>query len=406
MDKSPLKTSLFVWEGINKQGYHLRGEYNANNKKFVRSYLLQQDVKPLKIYKKPLPSAWSQRSKINPSDITVFCRQLSTLITSSVPLLQAFDIIIQGQEKRKMQEMLRIVQTDIAQGKSLASSLRKHKKYFDDLICNLINVGEESGSLDVLLEQIATYKEKVETTKKKIKKALFYPAAIVTIALLVTVILLIFVVPQFQDLFKSFDKELPIFTRFVLGVSNYIQHNWWLILIGITLFLFGFITLKRRYPPFAYATESFILNIPVIGPILRKAIISRITRTLGITLAAGIPLVNAFTSIAGIAGNQVYRDAIFQVRDEVATGQSICDSLRKLGLFPALVVQMIAIGEQSGTLENILNKIASFYEEDVDNAVDSLSSLLEPLIMIFLGVVIGGLVAAMYLPIFKLGSLF
>jgi len=403
------KKTVFIWEGVSKQGIHVKGEQEAVSEEEVRAKLLQQGIQLTNMRKQSSGSSFFSFSfggKMKSEDVMLFCRQLSTMISAGTPLLQALDIIIQGEKKPIIQKTLGQVRDDVADGVPLSEALRKHKKYFDELFCNLVAVGEQSGTLDTLLEKIAAYKEQMESIKKKIKKALFYPIAIVSVAVLVVFVMLMFVVPQFEDLFQSFGKQLPGFTRAVVAVSKSIRQYWWLYIVGLPLGVLFYTYLKRKFKPFAYFIEKLKLKMFIFGPILQKAIIARITRTLSIALAAGVPLVDALNSIAGIAGNRIYHDAILKIRDEVAAGQSLELSMEATNLFPNLVVKMIVVGEQSGKLEEVLSKTAGFYEEDIAHAIDILSSLIEPLVMIILGVIIGGFVAAMYLPIFKLGSIF
>ena len=345
-----------------------------------------------------------KRRKIIPKDIAVFTRQLATMMSAGVPLVQSFEIIGRGHENPSMQELILAIKAEVESGSSLASSLAKHPLYFDELVCNLVNAGEQAGILETLLDKIATYKEKTEALKSKIKKALFYPTAVIVVAFIVTAILLIFVVPQFQDLFESFGADLPAFTQMVVNLSEWMQSNWWMLLLGIGGAGYGFMEAKKRSPKFAHALDHVVLKIPIIGEILTKAIIARYARTLSTMFAAGVPLVEAMESVAGAAGNLIYAEAILQMRDSVATGQQLQLAMTQSGLFPNMVIQMVAIGEESGSLDAMLSKVADFYEQEVDDAVDGLSSLIEPLIMAVLGVLVGGLVVAMYLPIFKMGS--
>jgi type IV pilus assembly protein PilC len=326
------------------------------------------------------------------------------MMSSGVPLVQSFEIIGRGHENPRMQTLLLQIKNDVESGNPLAESLAKHPLQFDELFCNLVRAGEHAGILEALLHKIATYKEKTEAIKAKIKKALFYPTAVIVVAIIVTAILLIFVVPQFEELFSGFGASLPAFTQLVINLSKFMQAYWFLVLIGLIGTIYGFIQLKRRSVKFGHALDKMSLKIPIIGPILNKAAISRFSRTLSTMFAAGVPLVEAMDSVAGATGNIVYSDAIIRIRDEVSTGRQLNAAMRDANLFPSMVVQMVAIGEESGALDEMLAKVADFYDAEVDNAVDSLSSLLEPIIMAVLGVLVGGLVVAMYLPIFKLGA--
>ncbi len=404
MADAAIKQSVFSWEGTDKKGKRIKGESRANNPALVKAELRRQGINPLKVRKKSAMLASAKKKKILPKDIAVFTRQLATMMSAGVPLVQSFDIIGRGHENPAMQELVMTIKADVESGNNLAQSLAKHPLYFDELVCNLVNAGEQAGILENLLDKIATYKEKTEALKSKIKKAMFYPTAVIVVAFIVTAILLIFVVPQFQSLFEGFGADLPAFTRMVVNLSEWMQANWWVMIIGIGAGIYGFKEAKRRSPKFAHALDRLVLKLPIIGDILTKAIIARYARTLSTMFAAGVPLVEAMESVAGAAGNQVYADGIMQMRDDVATGQQLQLAMSQTGLFPNMVNQMVAIGEESGSLDAMLGKVADFYEQEVDDAVDGLSSLLEPLIMAVLGVLVGGLVVAMYLPIFKMGS--
>jgi type IV pilus assembly protein PilC len=326
------------------------------------------------------------------------------MMGAGVPLVQAFEIIGRGHDNAGMRDLLLKIKNEVESGTSLSESLAKHPVYFDDLVINLVNAGEQAGVLETLLDKIATYKEKTEYLKAKIKKAMFYPAAVIVVAVIVTAILLIFVVPQFESLFSSFGADLPAFTRMVVNLSEFMQQWWWLVFGGLIGTVIGFLQAKKRSRGFGRVLDRFILKVPVVGPIMHKAAVARYARTLSTMFAAGVPLVEALESVAGATGNIVYSDAVLMIRDSVATGQQLQFAMSQTGLFPNMVEQMVAIGEESGSLDSMLAKVADFYEQEVDDAVDALSSLLEPLIMSILGVLIGGLVVAMYLPIFKLGA--
>ena len=395
---------LFVWEGTDKRGNRAKGEMRSNSQVLVKAELRRQGIKPLKVKKKPKPLFGGGKKKITPKDIAIFSRQMATMMSSGVPLVQAFDIIGRGHENPAMQELLMTIKNDIEGGNSLAEALAKHPLYFDGLYCNLVNAGEQAGILETLLHKIALYKEKIEAIKGKIKKALFYPAAVIVAAIIVTAILLYFVVPQFSTMFRSFGADLPAMTLMVVAMSDFMIAYWWAIFGAIGLVVFTFVQAKRRSQAFNDFLDRSILKMPIFGNIIQKATVARYARTLSTMFAAGVPLVEAMTTVAGAAGNVVYRDAILRMRDEVATGMSLQMAMRQSGLFPNMVVQLVAIGEEAGSLDAMLAKVADFYEEEVDNAVDGLSSLMEPMIMAFLGVVIGGLVVAMYLPIFKMGQ--
>ncbi len=397
--------NLFTWEGIDKGGKRIKGEQPGRSETLVKAQLRQQGIKPIKVKKKPKPLFGARKKKITTRDIAIFSRQLATMLSAGVPLVQAFDIVGRGHENPSMQELLLTIKDDIEAGSTLTEALRKHPLYFDDLFCNLVEAGEQAGVLETLLDKIATYKEKTESIKAKVKKALTYPTAVIVVAGIVTAILLIFVVPQFEELFKGFGADLPAFTQLVIGMSRFMQTNWYYLLGAIVATGYVFFYFKKRSRPFNRFLDRLFLKIPIIGPhILHKSAIARFARTLSTMSAAGVPLVEALESVAGASGNAVYSDAILEMRESVATGQQLQQSMRQTDLFPHMVVQMVAIGEESGSIDSMLAKVADFYEEEVDNAVDSLSSLMEPMIMAFLGVVVGGLVVAMYLPIFKLGA--
>ncbi len=400
----PKKLPTFSWEGKDKKGNKIKGESVAANPMLVKADLRRQGITPGKIRKKSELFSSAKKKSIKPVDITVFSRQLATMISSGVPIVQAFDIIGKGHDNPSMQDLVMTIKNDVEQGNTLAESLAKHPRYFDELFVNLISAGEQSGALESLLDKIATYKEKTESIKKKIKKALFYPTAVMVVAFVVTTILLVWVVPQFAELFKGFGADLPAFTKFVLMLSDLFIEYWYLIFGGIILGVFAFVEAKRRSHKFNYFLDRMMIRIPVIGAILNKAAIARFARTLSTMFAAGVPLVDSLTSVAGAAGNIVYSNAILQMKDNVSTGQQLQLAMKQTNLFPSMVVQMVAIGEESGSIDTMLTKIADFYEEEVDAAVDGLSSLLEPMIMVILGVLVGGLVIAMYLPIFQLGQ--
>ncbi|BCX87883.1 type IV pilus assembly protein PilC [Methylomarinovum tepidoasis] len=396
---------IFTWEGLDRNGKRVKGEQPGKSETLVKAQLRQQGIKPVRVRKKPKPLFGTRKKKITTKDIAVFSRQLATMLAAGVPLVQAFDIVGRGHENPGMQELLLGIKADIEAGSTLTEALRKHPLYFDELFCNLVEAGERAGVLETLLDKIATYKEKTESLKAKVKKALTYPAAVVVVACIVTAILLIFVVPQFEELFKGFGADLPAFTQLVIEMSRFMQANWYYLLGALVAAIFGFNYVYKRSQTFRHFLDRMFLRIPIIGPqILHKSAIARFARTLATMSAAGVPLVEALESVAGAAGNAVYSDAILEIREQVATGQQLQQAMRQTNLFPHMVVQMVAIGEESGSIDSMLSKVADFYEEEVDNAVDNLSSLMEPMIMAFLGIVVGGLVVAMYLPIFKLGS--
>jgi len=391
----------FQWEGRDKRGSRIKGKSLAPDEQTLRAELRRQGVAPSRIRKQ---RQLRRGGKVNAADIAVFSRQLATMLTAGIPMVQAFDIVANGSEKPAMQKLILDVKSDIEGGTSLHEALAKHPLYFDDLYVNLVEAGEQAGALESLLDKIATYKEKTEALKKKVKKALFYPAAVLAVAVLVTIILLVFVIPQFEALYKGFGADLPAFTQFVIHISQIVQHDGVFIAIVLAGAVWTFIYFKKRSKAMREFLDRLILKLPIIGPILNKAAIARYARTLSTMFAAGVPLVEALESVAGATGNIVYENAVNNMRDEVSTGQRLQRAQENTGLFPNMVNQMIAVGEESGSLDEMSGKVATFYEAEVDNAVDAMSSLLEPLIMVVLGVLVGGLVVAMYLPIFKLAS--
>ncbi len=400
-DTAATKQFPFAWEGTDRRGKRVKGKLVAASEAAVRSEMRRQGLVPVKIKKQ---SNLFKGGKVTTTDIAIFSRQLATMMASGVPLVQSFEIIGNGHENRAMQELVLDIKTSVEGGTSLADSLARHPIHFDDLFVNLVGAGEQAGALESLLDKVATYKEKTEAIKAKIKKALFYPAAVVMVAIIVTTILLIFVIPQFESLFSGFGADLPSFTQKVIDMSLFVRTKGWMIVAGLIIFVVAFINIKKRSRKFRHFLDRAALKMPIIGQILNKAAIARFARTLSTMFAAGVPLVEAMDSVAGATGNVVYESATFQIRDEVATGQRLQRAMQDTELFPNMVTQMIAIGEESGSLDEMSGKVADFYEAEVDNLVDSMSSLLEPLIMSILGVLVGGLVVAMYLPIFKMGA--
>jgi type IV pilus assembly protein PilC len=392
----------FLWEGKDKRGKPVRGKSLAKDEQALRMELRKQGVAPGKIKKQS--GSFSKGGKVGPDDIAVFSRQLATMLSAGIPLVQSFDIVGAGHEKPAMQKLILDIKNDVEGGVSLHEALAKRPLQFDDLFVNLVEAGEQAGALESLLDKVATYKEKSEALKKKVKKALFYPAAVLVVAVIVTVILLLFVIPQFEDLFKGFGAELPAFTQFVINMSKFIQTKGIFLAAVIAGGFYAFFYFKQRSRKMREWLDRVTLKFPIIGPIMYKAAIARFARTLSTMFAAGVPLVEAMESVAGACGNIVFEDAVMAMRDEVATGTRLQRAMENTGLFPNMVVQMIAVGEEAGALDAMSGKVATFYETEVDNAVDSMSSLLEPLIMAILGVLVGGLVIAMYLPIFKLGA--
>lgn len=395
---------IYSWQGIDNRGASVSGKSEATSLLLMKAELRRLGIKPthVKKIKQPLFSQYSK--KIPTKEIAIFSRQLATMMSAGVPLVQAFEITANGHENPAMQKMLLDIKNDIEGGNSLVNALRNHPSHFDALFCNLIAAGEKSGTLETLLDKIALYKEKTEAIKARVKKALFYPTAVVIIAILVCVILLIYVVPQFQEIFSSFGADLPMFTHLVIDLSEFIQAYWWIVFSVVIISSFTLREMKKRFFNIHKQCDRLALKLPIIGTILKKSAIARFSRTLSTMFAAGVPLVEAMNSVAGATGNILFHEAILNIREEVATGTQLHQSMRSHELFPNMVVQMISIGEQSGSLDSMLAKIADFYEDDVDNLVNGLSSLLEPLIMSVLGVLVGGLVIAMYLPIFQMGS--
>jgi len=392
----------FLWEGKDRKGNRIKGRGLAKSEMEMRADLRRQGIAATRVRKES--KLFKSEGKVTAEDIAIFARQLATMLTAGIPMVQAFEIIGVGHDKPAMQKLVLSIKSDIETGNALNQALAKHPLHFDDLFVNLVEAGEHAGALETVLEKIATYKEKTEALKKKIKKALYYPAAVLAVAVIVTVILLIFVIPQFESLFKGFGADLPAFTQFVVGLSRWMQAKGWLLLIVCVAVVLTFAYFYKRSRPMRQFIDRMSLQIPVIGPILKKAAIARFSRTLATMFGAGVPLVEAMKSVAGATGNIVYQDAVLRMRDEISTGMRMQRAMENTGLFPNMVVQMIAVGEESGSLDEMAAKVADFYEDDVDAAVDSLSSLLEPLIMVILGVLVGGLVIAMYLPIFKLGA--
>jgi len=394
----------FIWEGKDKSGHKTGGEISAISEIIAKADIRKMGVRVSKIKKKSKPLFSARTQKITPADIAIFARQLATMLEAGVPLVQSFDIIGKGNKNPSMAEMLLSVKADIEGGDTLSEALGRKNLHFDDLFCSLVEAGEQAGVLETLLDKIATYKEKSESIKKKVKKALTYPVAVLVVAFIVTAILLIFVVPIFEDLFKSFGADLPAFTQFVIGMSEWAQAWWWaVLLVGFGVYQ-TFSYFKKRSANFRRFIDRTLLKLPIIGAILDQSALARFARTLSTMSAAGVPLVEALESVAGACGNIVYYEAVMKVRDDVATGQRLQFAMQQVGIFPHMVIQMVAIGEESGKIDSMLDKSADFYEEEVDNMVDNLSSLMEPFIMVILGTLVGGLIVAMYLPIFKLGG--
>ncbi len=397
------KTNMYKWEGKNRQGAAMSGQMAGQDAALIKAQLRKQGINPTKVRKKGI-ELFSAGKKIKPMDVAIFTRQMATMMKAGVPLLQSFDIIAEGVDNPNMRKLVDTLKQDVAAGNSFATSLRKHPLYFDDLYCNLVESGEQSGALESLLDRVATYKEKTEALKAKIKKAMNYPLAVVAVAVIVTAILLIKVVPQFQEVFASFGAELPAFTLFVIGISEFVQSQGWLLVVGFIALVFIFKRVHRTSEKFRDSIDRALLKAPVVGNILYNSAVARFGRTLATTFSAGVPLVDALDSVAGATGNVVFKNAVMKIKSDVTSGMQLNFSMRSTGVFPSMALQMTAIGEESGALDEMLDKVATHYEAEVDNAVDGLTALMEPLIMSVLGVLVGGLIIAMYLPIFQLGA--
>lgn len=395
---------IFVWQGKDKKGSRAKGEISANNVNTAKALLRRQGITPIKIKKKPKDLFAPRKPPIKPADIAVFSRMLATMMSSGVPLMQSMQIIGEGHENASMQDMILSIKADVESGTSLAESLGKFPLHFDDLFVNLVNAGEQSGTLEQLLHEIAVYKEKTEALKAKIKKALVYPISILVVAFIVTAILMIFVIPQFQSLFEGFGAELPALTQMVIDLSIFFQEYWWLIFGSIIGAVYAIMEAKRRSRKVQHFFDRLLLKVPVIGVVMEKGAIARFARTFATMFKAGVPLVESMVSVAGATGNIVFSEGTLEMRDEVSTGTQLNVAMRNSELFPNMVIQMVAIGEESGSLDTMLAKVADFFEQEVDDAVDNMTALMEPMIMVILGGLIGTLVIAMYLPIFKLGA--
>ena len=401
--KSEQKVFTFEWKGLNREGKKVDGEIQASTVAEARTLLKQQGIATKSVRKKS-KSLFSGDKPIKPMDIAVVTRQIATMLSAGVPLVTTIEMLAKGHEKPKMRNLLGGILNDLQAGIPLSEALRPHKRYFDDLYVDLVAAGEHSGALDTVFDRIATYREKSEALKSKIKKAMFYPIAVIIVAIGVTIGLLLFVVPQFEEIFKGFGAELPAFTQMVLGISRWLQEWWWVFVIAIIGGVFAFINAHRKSQEFRDKVDAFVLKIPLIGEILHKGAMARFARTLATTFAAGVPLIEGIESAAGASGNAVYRNALMQVRQEVMTGMQMNVALRTTDLFPDMLIQMVMIGEESGSLDDMLNKLANIYEMQVDDAVDGLSSLIEPILMVVIGTIVGGLIVAMYLPIFQMGQ--
>ncbi|QYJ93413.1 type II secretion system F family protein [Shewanella spartinae] len=397
------KVVTFEWKGTNRDGKKTSGELRGTSSAEIKAQLKSQGVNP-KVVKKKAEPLFKRDPKIKAMDIAMITRQIATMLAAGVPIVTTLEMLGRGHEKPKMRELLGTIVSDVQAGIPLSDSLRPHKKYFDDLYVDLVGAGEHSGSLDAVFDRIATYREKAEALKSKIKKAMFYPAAVVIVAIAVTTLLLLFVVPQFESIFAGFGAELPAFTQMIVGLSRWLQSSWYFFVIGIIATVWAFRRAHLNSQNFRNRIDELVLKIPVIGDILHKAAMARFARTLATTFAAGVPLIDGLESAAGASGNYVYRSALTKVRTEVMSGMQMNVAMRTTGLFPDMLIQMVMIGEESGGLDEMLNKVANIYEMQVDDAVDALSSLIEPMMMVVIGTLVGGLIVGMYLPIFQLGN--
>jgi len=404
MTTDTIKQYTFTWEGMDKGGKRVKGEMNGTSVALINATLRRQGVNPLKVKKKAKPLFQKSAKKIVTKDIAIFSRQLATMMASGVPLVQSIDIAGRGHSNANMQTLLMTIKSDVEAGGTLTEALAKHPLHFNELYVNLIGAGEQSGNLEHMLNEIADYQEKTEALKSKIKSALFYPTAVIVVAAIIVTILMIFVIPQFQELFSGFGADLPALTQMVVNMSDFFIAKWYIMFGVVGAVIFGILQAKKRSLKFAHFLDRVSLKLPVIGNILEKSAIARFSRTLSTMFAAGTPLVEAMESVAGACGNILFYDATMKMRDEVATGTQLQTAMKDSELFPNMVIQMVAIGEESGSVDHMLGKVADWYEQEVDDAVEALTSLLEPIIMAFLGIVIGGLVIAMYLPIFKMGQ--
>jgi len=403
MAEKAQKLESYIWEGKDKKGNKSKGELTGANLALVKAQLRKQGIIPDKVKKKPKP-LFGGSKKITPFDIAMLTRQLATMMKAGVPLVQSFDIVADGLENKGLQELVITIRNDISSGTSFAGALRKHPRHFDDLYCNLVDSGEKAGALEQMLDRIATYLEKTENLKKKVKKAMTYPIAVIVVAIVVTAILLVKVVPQFESLFKGFGADLPVFTQFVINISEWLQAWWFIVLLGIVGVIFLFRESRRRSQKFSDFVDKYVLKLPIVGEILDKSAVAKFGRVLSTTFASGVPLVDALDSVAGATGNAVYRDAVLRIKNDVSSGTQLQASMRQQDLFPVMAVQLTAIGEESGNLDEMLEKVADHYEGVVDDMVDNLTALMEPMIMAVLGVLVGGLIIAMYLPIFQMGQ--
>lgn len=397
------KLQAYIWEGKDRKGNKTKGEVSGSNLALVKAQLRKQGIMPSKVKRKPKP-LFGGSKKVTPFDIALFTRQLATMMKAGVPLIQSFDIVADGLDNKGLQELIVAIRNDVASGTSFAGALRRHPKHFNDLYCNLVDSGEKAGALEQMLDRIAHYLEKTETLKKKVKKAMTYPIAVIVVAIIVTAILLVKVVPQFEALFQGFGADLPVFTQMVVSLSEWMQKWWFVVLLGIVGVIFGFGQAKKRSQKFSDFVDKYLLKLPIVGEILDKSAVAKFGRVLSTTFASGVPLVEALDSVAGATGNAVYRDAITKIKDEVSSGVQLQAAMRQTDVFPVMAIQLTAIGEESGNLDEMLAKVAEHYEAVVDDMVDNLTTLMEPMIMAVLGVLVGGLIIAMYLPIFQMGQ--
>ena len=404
MATTQAEQSVFLWQGRDKRGTKLKGQQLATSPNLVRAELRRQGINPITVRKKPKPLFGGKGHRISSKDIAVFSRQLATMLKSGVPLVTSFQIISGGLKNPRMQTVVDKIRADVESGSSLYEALSKFPVQFDELYVNLIKAGESAGVLDTILDDIATHQERIESIKGKLRKALYYPAAVITVAIIVSAILLIFVIPQFEAIFQSFGADLPAFTKMIVNASKFLQANGFYLLMGSIATVVAFIMVKKRSTKFAHFIDRLSLRIPIVGVILEQAAIARFCRTLAITFAAGVPLVDALKIVSGATGNRVFDQAAARIREDIAVGHQLQLAMQQTNIFPNMVIQMAAIGEESGSLDEMLIKVAEAYEEEVSNAVDALSSLLEPLIIVFVGIVVGGMVVAMYLPIFKMAA--
>ncbi|EKT4101107.1 TPA: type II secretion system F family protein [Stenotrophomonas maltophilia] len=402
--RATMELQPFVWEGTDKRGVKMKGEQLAKNANLLRAELRRQGINPGQVKPKSKPLFGAAGSPVKPKDIAFFSRQMATMMKSGVPIVSALDIIASGHKNPRMKKLVDTIRTDIEGGSSMYEAVSKHPVQFDELYRNLVRAGEGAGVLETVLDTVATYKENIEALKGKIKKALFYPIMVVVVAMLVSGIMLVFVVPQFEDVFKSFGAELPAFTQLVVNLSRFMVSWWWLMLLVAIGTAVALVMSYKRSPKMQHAMDRFVLKVPVIGQIMHNSAIARFSRTTAVTFKAGVPLVEALGIVAGATGNTVYEEAVLRMRDDVSVGYPVNMSMKQTNLFPHMVIQMTGIGEEAGALDAMLFKVAEYYEQEVNNSVDALSSLLEPMIMVFIGTIVGGMVIAMYLPIFKLGA--